>query len=139
MLWLKAFHIIAIICWFAGIFYLPRLFVYHAMTEDEATRSTLSTMERKLYRFITPFMIFTIGFGLGMIALNPGYFMQAKWLGLKLVFVAALVGYHLYCGVLVKRFANSENIRSHVFYRWFNEAPVLALFAIVFLAVLKPF
>ncbi|MBD2860019.1 protoporphyrinogen oxidase HemJ [Spongiibacter sp. KMU-158] len=139
MLWLKAFHIIAIVCWFAGIFYLPRLFVYHAMTEDEQTQNTLAIMERKLYRFITPFMVLTIAFGVAMILQSPDYYLHAKWLGLKLLFVIALVAYHFYCGVLVKRFANRQNLRGHVFYRWFNEAPVLALFAIVLLAVLKPF
>lgn len=139
MLWLKAFHIIAIVCWFAGIFYLPRLFVYHAMAEDTATRGTLATMERKLYRFVSPFALLTIGLGLAMIALNPDYYLQAKWLWIKLLLVAGLIAYHLYCGRLVKIFAAGNNLRSHVFYRWFNETPVLALFGIVLLAVLKPF
>ena len=139
MLWLKAFHLIAIVCWFAGIFYLPRLFVYHAMAEHPATREHLGTMERKLYRFVTPFMVLTIIFGLALISLNPSYYLSAGWLWVKLAFVAGLVAYHIYCGKLVKRFAEGENQRGHVFYRWFNEAPVIALFAVVLLAVLKPF
>ncbi len=139
MLWLKAFHIIAVICWFAGIFYLPRIFVYHAMSEDRATRAQLAVMAGKLYRFVSPFALLTIAFGLAKIAQHPDYYLQAGWLWLKLVFVGALVAYHLYCGRLVKRFADDRNQRSHVFFRWFNEAPVIALFAIVLLVVLKPF
>ncbi|MBQ0761182.1 MAG: protoporphyrinogen oxidase HemJ [Zhongshania sp.] len=139
MLWLKAFHIIAIVCWFAGIFYLPRLFVYHAMAEDQATRDYLKVMERKLYRFVSPFAVLTIAFGALLIAQNIEYYLSAGWLHLKLLFVAALIAYHLYCGHLVKTFADDNNTRNHVFYRWFNEAPVVALFAIVLLAVLKPF
>ncbi|WP_295877782.1 protoporphyrinogen oxidase HemJ [uncultured Zhongshania sp.] len=139
MLWLKAFHIIAIVCWFAGIFYLPRLFVYHAMAEDQATRDYLKVMERKLYRFVSPFAVLTIAFGALLIAQNIEYYLSADWLHLKLLFVAALIAYHLYCGHLVKTFADDHNTRNHVFYRWFNEAPVVALFAIVLLAVLKPF
>ncbi|WP_269620803.1 protoporphyrinogen oxidase HemJ [Zhongshania sp. BJYM1] len=139
MLWLKAFHIIAIICWFAGIFYLPRLFVYHAMAEDQATRDHLKIMERKLYRFITPFAFLTVFFGCLLIAQNTNYYLHAGWLHLKILFVIGLIAYHLYCGHLVKKFTNDQNQRNHVFYRWFNEAPVIALFAIVILAVLKPF
>ncbi len=139
MLWLKAFHIIALICWFAGIFYLPRLFVYHAMSDNQATRDQLKIMERKLYRFVSPFAILTVVFGLLMIYQQPSYYLHAGWLQLKLAFVAGLIAYHLYCGHLVRIFANDQNQRQHVFYRWFNEAPVFALFAIVLLAVLKPF
>ena len=139
MLWLKALHIIAVICWFVGIFYLPRLFVYHAMAEDQATRDHFKIMERKLYRFVTPFMLFTVIFGLAMVMLNLDYYLQQSWLWLKLVLVLPLLGYHFYCGHLVNVFANDDNARSHIFYRWFNEAPVLLLFAIVFLVVLKPF
>lgn len=138
MLWLKAFHIIAVICWFAGIFYLPRLFVYHALATEQTTRDHLKTMERKLYRFVTPFMLFTLVFGIAMILNNPGYYLHAGWLHAKLALVLLLFGYHGYCGVLVKRLARDE-MRSHTFYRWFNEAPVLLLFAIVILAVVKPF
>jgi len=139
MLWLKAFHIIAVVCWFAGIFYLPRLFVYHAMAADQATRDHLKIMERKLYRFMSPFALFTIVFGVAMILVNPGYYLHAGWLHLKLALVVLLLAYHAYCGVLVRRFAEDRNQRGHVFYRWFNEAPVLILVAVVILAVVKPF
>lgn len=139
-LWLKALHIIAIVCWFAGLFYLPRLFVYHAMSEDAVSRERFQTMERKLYRGIMiPSMIATLAFGIGMIALNPALFSTGGWLHAKLALVVLLIGYHHVCGAQMKRFARNENTRSHVFYRWFNEAPVLLLLAIVILVVVKPF
>jgi len=139
-LWLKALHIVAIVCWFAGLFYLPRLFVYHAMSEDQLSRERFQTMERKLYRGIMmPSMIATLLFGIGMIAMNPGLFATGGWLHAKLTLVVVLIGYHHLCGAQLKRFARDENNRSHVFYRWFNEFPVLLLLAIVFLVVVKPF
>ncbi|HCL74453.1 protoporphyrinogen oxidase HemJ [Stutzerimonas nitrititolerans] len=139
-LWLKALHIVAIVCWFAGLFYLPRLFVYHAMSEDQLSRERFQTMERKLYRGIMmPSMIATLLFGIGMIAMNPGLFATGGWLHAKLTLVIVLIGYHHLCGAQLKRFARDENNRSHVFYRWFNEFPVLLLLAIVILVVVKPF
>ena len=138
-LWLKALHIVAIVCWFAGLFYLPRLFVYHAMSEDAISRNRFQVMERKLYRGIMiPSMIATLAFGIGMIALNPALF-SGGWLHAKLALVVLLIGYHHMCGAQLKRFARNENTRSHVFYRWFNEFPVLLLLAIVILVVIKPF
>ena len=141
MLWVKAFHIIAIVTWFAGLFYLPRLFVYHAMCEDEVGSERFKVMERKLYRGITtPSMIIVVALGLWMLydyawlAYKP-----MLWLHIKLAFAVALIGYHLYCGHLVRLFREERNTRGHVFYRWFNEAPVLALVAMVILAVVKPF
>lgn len=138
MLWLKAFHIIAVVCWFAGIFYLPRLFVYHALATDQATRDHLKTMERKLYRFVTPFAVLTIALGLAMVLLNPAY-AHAGWLQAKVLLVLPLAVYHWHCGRLVRRFAVDRIDHGHVYYRWFNELPVLLLFAIVILAVVKPF
>ena len=139
MLWLKALHIIFMVSWFAGLFYLPRLFVYHAMAEDEATRRTLATMERKLYRFVTPWLWLTVIFGLGLIAgYGMDWFRTQGWLHAKLALVIGLIAYHFYCGKLVRDFAAGRNARSHVFYRWFNEIPVLFLFAIVILAVVRP-
>ncbi|WP_372780231.1 protoporphyrinogen oxidase HemJ [Litorivivens sp.] len=138
MLWIKAFHIIAMVCWFAGIFYLPRLFVYHAMADDTATRNHLKTMERKLYRFITPFAVLTVVFGLVLLSQNWQFYLGETWMQIKLALVIALIFYHFYCGVLVKRFEQGDNIRSHVFYRWFNEAPVLVLFGAVILVVVRP-
>lgn len=139
MLWIKAFHIIAMVCWFAGIFYLPRLFVYHAMAEEQATRDHLKTMERKLYRFISPFAVLTVVFGLILLAQNWAFYIDQHWMQLKLLLVLALIVYHGYCGVLVKRFESDANIRSHVFYRWFNEAPVAVLFGAIILVVVRPF
>ncbi|MCQ4322691.1 protoporphyrinogen oxidase HemJ [Stutzerimonas stutzeri] len=138
-LWLKALHIVAIVCWFAGLFYLPRLFVYHAMSEDAISRERFQVMERKLYRGIMiPSMVATLAFGIGMIALNPALF-SGGWLHAKLALVVLLIGYHHMCGAQLKRFARDENTRSHVFYRWFNEFPVVLLLAIVILVVIKPF
>ena len=139
MLWIKAFHIIFMVCWFAGIFYLPRLFVYHAMAEDPATRDHLKIMEQKLYRFTSPFAILTIGFGLWLASANWSYYSQSSWFIAKLLLVACLVIYHLICGHFVKQLQQDSNPRSHVFYRWFNEAPVAILFATVILVVVKPF
>ncbi len=139
-LWLKALHIIAMVCWFAGLFYLPRLFVYHAMSEDNTSRERFCVMERKLYRGIMlPSMIATLIFGAWLISLNPGYYFSQGWMHAKLSLVVLLIGYQHLCGVQLKRFARGENRRSHVFYRWFNEAPVLALLAVVILVVVKPF
>ncbi len=138
MLWIKAFHIIAMVCWFAGIFYLPRLFVYHAMADDAATRNHLKTMERKLYRFITPFAALTVVLGLALLAQNWRFYLGETWMQIKLALVVGLIIYHGCCGILLKRFEQDENIRSHVFYRWFNEVPVLVLFGAVILVVVRP-
>ena len=139
-LWIKALHIIAIVCWFAGLFYLPRLFVYHAMSEDQPSRERFIVMERKLYRGIMmPSMILTLALGIWLISLNPSYYFSQGWMHAKLTLVVALVAYHHVCGAQLKRFARGENSRSHVFYRWFNEAPVLALLGIVILVVVRPF
>lgn len=138
-LWIKALHIVAMVCWFAGLFYLPRLFVYHAMSEDEASRERFSVMERKLYRGImTPAMIATLVFGVGLLVLAPAWMSQG-WMHAKLALVILLIGYHHMCGAMYKRLARGENKRSHVFYRWFNEVPVLLLIAIVILVVVRPF
>lgn len=138
-LWIKALHIIFMVCWFAGMFYLPRLFVNHAMAEEAGTRSQLAIMERKLYRFVTPFAWLTIGLGLWMLWAGWESFHRQSWVWIKLALVAVLAGYHAYCGRLVRIFAEDRNLRSHVFYRWFNEFPVLVLFGSVILVVLKPF
>jgi putative membrane protein len=140
MLWLKAFHIIAVVTWFAALFYLPRLFVYHAMAEDQISRDRFKIMERKLYRGImTPSMIVVLGLGFWMITLNSGYYLSQGWMQAKLALVAFLVGYHFMCGSLLKIFAQDINDKGHVFYRWFNEIPVLFLIAIILLVVVRPF
>ncbi|WP_460140813.1 protoporphyrinogen oxidase HemJ [Pseudomonas sp. S2_E01] len=139
-LWLKALHIVSMVCWFAGLFYLPRLFVYHAQSADAISQERFSVMERKLYRGIMgPAMIATLIFGIALIGLNPSIFSQGGWIHAKLTLVVILIGYHHMCGAQVKRFARGENTRSHVFYRWFNEVPVLLLLAIVILVVVRPF
>ncbi|MNR04308.1 hypothetical protein D3C85_1202560 [compost metagenome] len=139
-LWLKAFHIISIVCWFAGLFYLPRLFVYHAMSEDTTSQERFVIMERKLYRGIMgPAMIATFVFGIWLLSLNPGGYFSQGWMHAKLTLIVLLTGYHHMCGAQVKRFARGENTRSHVFYRWFNEVPVVFLVTIVILAMVKPF
>ena len=135
MLWIKALHIIFVISWFAGLFYLPRLFVNHAMVEG-ATAERLLLMERKLYRFMTPLAVLALAFGAW---LWLGYGIGGGWLHAKLLLVAVLIAYHLYCGRLMRDFARNRNAHSHVWYRWFNEVPVLVLFAVVILVVVKPF
>lgn len=138
-LWIKAFHIMAVVTWFAGLFYLPRLFVYHAMSEDQISRDRFKIMERKLYRGImTPSMVVAVSLGIWMLVLMPQW-LQQGWLHAKLALVALLVIYHFLCGAQLRRFASDSNTRSHVFYRWFNEAPVLVLVGAILLVVLKPF
>lgn len=139
MLWLKAFHIIFVVCWFAGLFYLPRIFVYYAATDHAQVRGQLAEMARRLYRFVTPFMVIAIALGVAMLLQNPGYYFTSGWLWLKLGGVAFLVVYHLICGRYVRAINDNRNRHDHVFYRFFNEIPVVFLFAIVLLAVLKPF
>jgi len=136
MLWLKAFHIVLVVSWFAGLFYLPRIFVNHAMAEEQAVRDRLKLMEHKLYKFVTPIGALAVISGLW---LWFGYGFEGGWLHAKTTLVAGLVAYHLYCGHLVKVFAEDRNIRSHVWFRFFNEVPVLVLLAVVILVVVKPF
>ena len=135
MLWLKAFHILFVVSWFAGLFYLPRIFVNHAMAEEPAVRERLKLMERKLYKFVTPIGALAVITGLW---LWFGYGFSGGWLHVKTALVAGLVGYHLYCGHMVNEFAADRNTRSHVWFRFFNEVPVLVLLAVVILVVVKP-
>ncbi|MCP5322001.1 MAG: CopD family protein [Pseudomonadales bacterium] len=139
--WLKAFHIIFMVCWFAGIFYLPRLFVNHAMDASAAVHERLCIMERKLYRFITPLAFLSVIFGLWLLfAYNETYgYLRSGWMHAKLALVTLLAIYHWICGRIVRDFAAGRNVRSHVFYRWFNELPVLILFGTVILVVVRPF
>ena len=136
MLWVKSFHIIFVTSWFAGLFYLPRLFVNHAMVDDAATAERLELMEQKLYRFMTPLGVLALLFG---IWLWLGYGISGGWLHAKLALVTGLVAYHLYCGKLLVDFKQGRNRHSHTLYRWFNEVPVLILFAVIILVELKPF
>jgi putative membrane protein len=136
MLWIKSLHIIFVVTWFAGLFYLPRLFVYHAMSTDVIGIERFKVMERKLfYGIMTPSAVLTVLFGLW---LWLGYGISGGWLHAKLVLVAMLIAYHLYCGKLLAEFKCDRNRHGHVYYRWFNEIPVMILFAVVILVVVKP-
>jgi putative membrane protein len=140
MLWVKAFHVIFMISWFAGLFYLPRLFVYHASSNDEISNERFKIMESKLfYGIMTPAAIITIVLGLWMLV---DYAWQAYannlWLFIKLIIVILLIIYHGYCWHLVTLFKNNNNPHSHIYYRWFNEIPILMLMAIIILVIVKP-
>lgn len=134
-LWIKAFHIVFVITWFAGLFYLPRLFVYHAMTDDALGSDRFKTMERKLfYGIMTPSAVLAVALGLW---LWLAYGFTGTWLHIKLALVIILLGYHIYCGKLLLDFKYDRNRYGHVYYRWLNELPVVILIAIVLLVVLK--
>lgn len=136
MLWIKALHIIFLVTWFAGLFYLPRLFVYHSMADDRAGIERLKIMERRLfYGIMTPGGVLTVIFGLW---LWLGYGLGGAWLHIKLVLVLTLIGYHIYCGKLLIDFKHDRNRHGHVFYRWLNELPTVILAAVVILTVVKP-
>jgi len=135
----KTAHVVFMITWFAGLFYLPRLFVYHAMTpaDDRPGLERFKVMERKLYRGImTPAMVLVVASGLG---LWLGFGIRGGWLYAKLALVVVLLAYHFWIGKLAGDFARDANRRSHVYYRWVNELPTLLLVAIVILVVVKPF
>lgn len=137
MLWIKSLHIVFVVSWFAGLFYLPRLFVYHAEAKDAPSDERFQLMERKLYRGImTPAMVLTLATGLWMWL---GYGISGGWLHAKVALVAALVGYHFWLDAMRRAFARNNNTRSHVYYRWVNEIPTVLLVAIVVLVVVKPF
>ncbi len=139
MLWIKAFHIIFMVTWFSGLFYLPRLFVYHAQSSDFISLERFKVMERKLFVMMTLGAILTIGFGIGLLGAGQWEaYGDSAWLHIKLTAVLALIIYHIYCGKIMKDFKQDKNQRSHVYYRWFNEAPIIALVIIVLFVVIKP-
>ncbi len=135
-LWIKALHIVFIASWFAGLFYLPRIFVNLAQETNPAARERLLGMGRRLYRFTTILMVPALVLG---IWLWLGYGIRGGWLHAKLALVILTIGYHHACGSLLKKFERGANVRSHTWYRYFNEVPVLLLLAIVILVVVKPF
>jgi protoporphyrinogen IX oxidase len=141
MLWLKALHLIFMVTWFAGLFYLPRLFVYHAMSDDDISHERFKIMERKLFwGIMTPGMLITLLFGIWMLVDYAwALYGQSGWLHAKLAMLLLLVVYHGFCGLWLKDFKQDRNQHSHVFYRWINEIPVLFLVGIILLAVIKPF
>jgi len=137
MLWLKALHIVFVITWFAGLFYLPRLYVYHAQASDSISRQRFEIMERRLFAIMTIGAAAAIFFGGLMLIESPGY-LQMTWLKVKLLFVALVIAYHAYCYKLMRDFAAQRNTRSSKWFRAFNELPSLLLVVIVILAVVKP-
>jgi putative membrane protein len=140
-MWLKALHLIFMVTWFAGLFYLPRLYVYHAMSDDKISQDRFKIMERKLFfGIMTPGLILTLIFGIWMLVDYAwAMFASQAWLHLKLTLLIGLMVYHYFCYRWLLDFKYDRNQRSHIFYRWMNEVPVLFLFGIILLAVLKPF
>lgn len=139
LLWLKALHVCFMVAWFAGIFYLPRLFVNHAENQDASFSEQLKGMEKRLLYFVTPFALLTVGFGIALIMqYGSAWFAASHWLHIKITLVLILLGYHGYCFKLVKDFREDKNTRSGKFYRIFNEVPVIILFAVVILVYVKP-
>lgn len=136
-LWIKALHLVFVIAWFSALFYLPRLYVYHADATDPVSDERFKVMERRLYALMTLAAILAISFGVSLLVLEPGW-LAAGWLQVKLGFVFVLVVYHIYCGRLLSLFRDGKNRRSARWFRWFNELPALMLIAIVLLAVVKP-
>lgn len=137
MLWLKAFHVVFIVTWFAGLFYLPRLFVYHASATDAIGRERFGLMERRLFVIMSIGAVLAIALGIAMLLRAPAY-LSLGWMHIKLALVALLVGYHLWCRRLMRQLASGDSARSSSWYRWFNEVPGVLLIAIVILAVVQP-
>jgi putative membrane protein len=138
--WVLAFHVIAVICWFAALFYLPRLFVYHAMSDDEISIERFKLMQRKLYHGIAnPAMIATIILGLWLVSMAPEAYLNQIWFQLKAALVLLLVGYHYMCLIHMKKLAEDRSNKSHVYFRLFNEVPVFFLVTIVILVIVQPF
>jgi|TARA_Y100000389_G_scaffold107039_1_gene104011 protoporphyrinogen IX oxidase len=140
MMLLKTLHIIFMTAWFAGLFYLPRLFVYHAMADDKISLNRFIIMERKLlYGIMTPSAVFTLIFGFLLTFLYLPLYFEQTWFILKIILVISLIIYHIWCVNLYKNFAKNKNKHSHIWYRWFNEVPVVMLVLIVSLVIYKPF
>lgn len=140
MLWILAFHLIFVVTWFAALFYLPRLYVYHTQATDIISIERFKIMERKLcYGIMTPSAVIATVLGVWLITFNPSYYLHAGWMHAKLTLVILLWAYHIYLTLLLRTFKHDRNTHGHVFYRWLNEVPVLFLIGIVILVVVKPF
>lgn len=137
--WMKALHVVFMVTWFAGLFYLPRLFVYHAMRENQPSFELFKVMEKRLFGIMTIGMALTLLFGVVLLVLGNGILFSSAWFQVKLVCLLLLFGYHHACYKIMVKFRNEANTRSHKWYRWFNEVPALLLISIVMLAVVKPF
>ena len=137
MLWLKAFHVVAVVTWFAGLFYLPRLYVYHADATDAVSIERFKVMERRLFKLMTIGAALSVALGAAMLAAAPAY-LTMEWLRIKLLLVVVLIAYHVFCYRLMRDFAENRNVRGAKWYRVFNEVPSLLLIAIVVLAIVKP-
>ena len=137
--WLKALHIIFMVTWFAGLFYLPRLFMYHAMEENRSSFELFKAMEKRLFGIMTIGFMLTLIFGVGLLVMRWDYLSTTLWFPLKALLLIALIIYHFWCFKLMKQLRQGTNTHSSNWYRWFNEAPAIALIAIVILAILKPF
>ena len=138
LLWIKALHVFFMVAWMSGLFYLPRLMVYHAQSDVQAVKDQFKIMEKRLWFFVTPFAVLTLVFGIWLIILyGKDWFIAAKWLHIKLSLVTILYAYHGYLFVLVQKFSKDENTHSSRFYRFLNEAPVLIVFVIIVLAIVK--
>lgn len=139
MLWVKSFHLIFVITWFAALFYLPRLFVYHAMSSDAVSINRFIIMERKLYYGIMmPSGVLATGFGIWLLSYSFSGYLHLGWMQAKLFFVGLLWVYHFWCGKYLKDFKKGRNRHTHIYYRWFNEVPVFILIAVVILVVVQP-
>ncbi len=139
MLWIKAFHIMAVICWFSAIFYLPRLFVYHAMSEDQVSKDRFTIMESKLFwGIMTPSAVVTVALGIWLITGSPDYYLSAPWMQVKLALIVLLLAYHTVCWVFLEKLKTDSTVRSHRYFRVFNEIPIFMMVPIVILVVVKP-
>jgi len=138
-LWLKAFHVIFMVTWFAGLFYLPRLFIYHSMDENKSSFELFTLMEKRLFGIMTLGALLTIIFGVALVVMNWSYLFASTWFIVKFIFIIALLGYHYWCFKIMLRFREGRNQRTHTWYRWFNEAPAIALIVIVVMVIVRPF
>ncbi|PID46910.1 MAG: TIGR00701 family protein [Proteobacteria bacterium] len=138
-LWLKALHVIFMVTWFAGLFYLPRLYIYHAMDENKGSFELFKVMEKRLFGIMTIGATLTAIFGCAILFMNLDYYLTSAWFGVKALFIIALIGYHIWCYKIMLAFREARNQHSHTWYRWFNEAPAIALIIIVIMVIVRPF